>query len=631
MSNPRTLSREPRTKKSLSNLSKVSKTLFVLAPFLVAPPVTAQEVGSLVVVHRNSDLRLGAKTVAKTAHDEVRRVKEVRGDWFHLKGLETGWLRRGDVSDASREISCLYREGRYNQALPLAHQVVEMHLAATDRDHSMTAAAIHDLAKIYDAMAQYRMVDYSNAARFYRQAAEMRLAIPGGDRDPRTADSLVHWGCVRGQLGEVAEGAALCKRAWRIYQQAYGEGHPFSLRAARQYGVLLRDDGHLRQAAGIFDDLLFQRRRHTHEPAPDVAQVLQDVGVLHYLEGDYARAAKSLNDALVIYRQCLGEDRNETIGCLYDLAIVQWRMGDVNGAEQTMHSALSSRRKYLDLVFDNQSEFQQIATTEVLKGTLDAYLAIVVDLVRAREPVAPTAEQPAKQVVIDQVYQHLLQWKGAVFRRQYLARTVRDKKLWDDLTKTTQELAYLWLKSSDNDLRGVDPIADRSLEKFLLEKEIAHQSHEQLLRERKLSALTQAVNELKRVDQIADRSLEKGIARQSQEQLLRERKLSALTRGVNDPNYRTMDSFRKSLHPGAMLVDYYIYSTRTSLDRARHLDGEDRLLAFVVGSQSDISLVDLGPTARIVADIKCWKASYGASAESRSAGLTLRRTIWDPL
>ncbi len=105
------------------------------------------------------------------------------------------------ITDAHKQFSELYEQGRYQEALPFAEKALRLGKAEFGLDHPYTASFLNNLADLYRAQGRY------------------------GDAEP------------------------LHKRSLAIRKKALGPEHPAVAQVLENYAVLLRETGHPRDAA----------------------------------------------------------------------------------------------------------------------------------------------------------------------------------------------------------------------------------------------------------------------------------------------------------------------------------------------------------------------------------------------
>ena len=141
-------------------------------------------------------------------------------------------------------------------------------------------------------------------------------------------------------------------------------------------------------------------KNHPHYAAAN------NLAFLYETQGDYAEAEPRYLESLEIRKKRLGENHPAYATSLDHLAGVYHAQGDDTRAESLQGQAVAIQRSHLEATSVVQSERQQLAMSQSVRFFSDDYLAW-------------TAGQDRFST---SAYQHLLAWKGMVFRRQRLAR-----------------------------------------------------------------------------------------------------------------------------------------------------------------------------------------------------------------
>jgi tetratricopeptide (TPR) repeat protein len=72
----------------------------------------------------------------------------------------------------NQQVQTLFKQGRYQEAIPLAEKAVELARRVRDAEHSGTVASLNNLASLYSPIAQY------NTARLLRLFAVSGCSAP---------------------------------------------------------------------------------------------------------------------------------------------------------------------------------------------------------------------------------------------------------------------------------------------------------------------------------------------------------------------------------------------------------------------------------------------------------------------
>ena len=147
-------------------------------------------------------------------------------------------LRRAEELNA--EVTQLYRQGRYAEAIPRARETLAIREKALGPEHPDVAQSLNNLAGLYRAQGQY-----APAEPLYRRAlAIWEKAL--GPEHPDVATSLNHLAGLYEHQGQYAQAEPLSRRALAIREKALGPEHPNVATSLNNLGFLLASQ---RQAA----------------------------------------------------------------------------------------------------------------------------------------------------------------------------------------------------------------------------------------------------------------------------------------------------------------------------------------------------------------------------------------------
>jgi serine/threonine-protein kinase len=234
--------------------------------------------------------------------------------------------------------------GLYDQARPLLKQAV------TTR-RSLQAVAPGELSDSlgHEGELLFRVADYAAAERDYRDAIHIELARP---QDPesqaRLADSLFGLGKLLSVEGQFAEAEKDLREALKLQERLYGTSDSRVAATLKVLAVELSDGGNLNDAIPLMRSAVaMQRQLHGYEPYPDLAEVLNDMGVLLYRNGDLDEAERFYRESLAMNRKLFGGVHPEIATSLENVAMSLQDKGDLTAAEDMYRQSLAMRRELM--------------------------------------------------------------------------------------------------------------------------------------------------------------------------------------------------------------------------------------------------------------------------------------------
>jgi tetratricopeptide (TPR) repeat protein len=234
--------------------------------------------------------------------------------------------------------------GLYDQARPLLQRAVTTRRA-------LQAAAPGDLADSLGHQGEllFRVADYAAAEKDYRDAIRIESVHP---KDPNSeaqlADSLYGLGKLLAANGQYAEAEKNLRAALKLQQRLYGNSDPRVAATLKDLARELSDGGDLNAAIPLMRGAVaMQRQLRGAEPYPDLAEVLNDMGVLLWRHGDLDEAEKFYRESLAMKRKLLGDKHPEIAAGLENVAMSLQDKGDLAGAEDMYKQSLAMRRELM--------------------------------------------------------------------------------------------------------------------------------------------------------------------------------------------------------------------------------------------------------------------------------------------
>gem|GEM_PF-509401 len=505
-----------------------------------------------------------------------------------------------------------YALGNYVAAEPLLREAREtLEKLGRDRD-PVFAASLNNLAVLYEALG-----DYDRAEPLLRQVVNMRVPRPETlDVDPDEDgwnNSAGKYTALMGEfnvavalhmenvtaeapkeadlreLSQYLNNLALLYRArgdnpqaetlirqslGLLLKQENGEKSPECAVSLSNLAAVYQAQGDLDQAKVLLDCVVHIRKQTPSDPK--YATAINNLGALEFRRGNLPRAAECWGQALELRRKLLGEGNPNTVSSLAGMALLADRQGQPAQAAELWDQVLDRAANNLQLAAAIQSERQQLLLRQAQRGYLDEYLAL-----SARSNLPP-----------EQVYRHVLAWKGAVAVQQQRLRDLRRvsasqnggqvAKLYQRLSETNRQLGLLTFNSA---------------------------AHE------RADAARQEIDRLSmRKDEL-------------------ERQLAELGGKLAPPlNTASPADIQKLLPEKTVLLDLIEYAA-TAADAKSTKAGERRLGAFAIRKGQPIAFRDLGPAAPVEVLVDRLRQVWlrGKRAGDSDPAAELRKLIWTPL
>jgi tetratricopeptide (TPR) repeat protein len=189
--------------------------------------------------------------------------------------------------------------------------------------------------------------EFDAGEKAFQEAIRIESARPA-DRQSQIelANSLYGLGTLLAQNGRNAEGEKNLRTALALQEAIYGKTNPAVARTLKDLARAVADDGNLNTAIPMMQRAVaMQRAMRGDEPHPDLAEVLNDMGLLLEERGDSDAAEKLYRESLAMNRRLLGEKHPEIANGLENVAMAMSDRGDLEGAEALYRQSIQMRRE----------------------------------------------------------------------------------------------------------------------------------------------------------------------------------------------------------------------------------------------------------------------------------------------
>jgi eukaryotic-like serine/threonine-protein kinase len=236
-----------------------------------------------------------------------------------------------DLTDLS---ATLLRQGRYQEALPLAEEGLTLRRSFHGDGHTAVAHSLHTLATLLMYVGELQ-----RAEETAREALAMRRKLLG-DVHSEAAATLNQLGLILSQQGRGDEAEAAFREQLAINRATLGDLHPYVGLSLNQIGVLLARAGDNAGAAAHHEEALAILRPVLGDEHPHVLAALHNLGVVLLNQGDLDDAERTLRESLELRRKALGDEHPDMAGGHSIMGHILDRKGDPDAAEASFRTAL---------------------------------------------------------------------------------------------------------------------------------------------------------------------------------------------------------------------------------------------------------------------------------------------------
>ncbi len=244
-------------------------------------------------------------------------------------------------NELNKQVIRAYQEHRYEEAIFIAKQALDLVKRTFGEEHPKTAVAYNNLADLYRVTGRY-----AAAERPLKMALEIRRKAMG-EEHPDTAASYSKLAALYLETGRYAEAEPLCKKALEITRTVLGEERRETAASYNNLAALYDTTARYAEAEPLYKKALEIYRKALGEEHPDTANLYNNLAWLYSVTGRYADAEPLLKKALDIYRKALGEEHPITAKSYNELAVLYDNTGRYTEAEPLYMKSLAIKRKAL--------------------------------------------------------------------------------------------------------------------------------------------------------------------------------------------------------------------------------------------------------------------------------------------
>jgi CHAT domain-containing protein/tetratricopeptide (TPR) repeat protein len=246
-----------------------------------------------------------------------------------------------DLAALRAEVSRLYNEGKFADAMPIAERYVASARQKHGEEHAEFATAISWLAYVYQARGRY-----TEAEPLYKRALAVAEKALGPDH-PGVGTMLNNLAGVYWLQGSYGAAEPLLQRSLAIREKALGPDHPNVGTGLNNLAELYRLQGRNGEAEKLSRRALSILEKALGPDHPDVAAALSVLAGLCSVQGRNEEAEPLSRRALSILEKALGPDHPLTGKALNNLATLYEVQGRISEAEPLYMRSLAIREKAL--------------------------------------------------------------------------------------------------------------------------------------------------------------------------------------------------------------------------------------------------------------------------------------------
>jgi CHAT domain-containing protein len=246
-----------------------------------------------------------------------------------------------DLARLRAEVSRLFGQGKYADAIPIAQRYFELARQRHGEDHPEFVTAITALAAGY--RAQGRLAE---AEPLYRRGLAIVTKARGPDH-PDVAQLLNDLAGLYQDQGRLAEAEPLYKRSLVIREMALGPEHISVGASLNNLANLYQAQGRLAEAEPLYRRDLAIIRKAQGNDHPAEGALLANLAALYRAQGRLAEAEPLLRRSLTLIEKAIGAEHPQVATLLNSLAGLYQDQGRLAEAEPLFRRGLAIAEKAL--------------------------------------------------------------------------------------------------------------------------------------------------------------------------------------------------------------------------------------------------------------------------------------------
>jgi tetratricopeptide (TPR) repeat protein len=241
----------------------------------------------------------------------------------------------------TQQVEHLYKEGKYNTALPLAERILAIQENILGNSHPLVAQSLNNLAALYQGQGNYQKAE----PLLLRSLAIVEKV--SGNSHPNVAITLSNLAALYLEQGSYQNAEPLLLRSLAIFENALGNSHPDVALSLNNLAGVYYKQGSYQKAEPLLLRSLAIREKVLGNSHPLVAATLSNLAGVYLEQGNYQNAEPLLLRSLVIREKVLGNSHPDVATTLNDLARMYLEQGNYQKTEPLLLRSLAIREKVL--------------------------------------------------------------------------------------------------------------------------------------------------------------------------------------------------------------------------------------------------------------------------------------------
>jgi CHAT domain-containing protein/Tfp pilus assembly protein PilF len=254
------------------------------------------------------------------------------------------------LEQLAQQEQSLERDGKYNDAIPVAEELLKLTRQAFDGDDPAVAHACLVLAKLY-----YRVANLKEAEVLCRETLRIYEKIGAESEEVASARNVlekmaIKLFCQEQELEnqrKYAEAIPLAEQVLGLTKESLGSDNLTIGLEIEILAGLYDKVGRYRPAEQLYLEALEITRKSAGLESKEAAEALKRLALIYYDMGEYGSMESRLQEELGIEKKEFGPESKEVAGTYGNLAAMYMSVGDYARAEQLLHEEMKIERQTL--------------------------------------------------------------------------------------------------------------------------------------------------------------------------------------------------------------------------------------------------------------------------------------------
>lgn len=247
--------------------------------------------------------------------------------------LSVSGLPAQSVTEINSRILELYRQKKYEEAVPLARQARELAKTEYGDTSQLYITTVESLALLYNYTSRPAL-----SIPLYKEAARL-ISRTKGENNDRYLSIQISLGMAWSDLENYNEAEPFFTRAKEISLNLYGKESPDYISSIIDLAVLYSKMDQYGKSEATFLEAQTLGKKVLGESSIEYSNILNGMGILYYSLGQYDKAEKLYLQTMAIRKKEEGENNPSYAAVQNNLAVLYAKKGDYANAEKLYRKA----------------------------------------------------------------------------------------------------------------------------------------------------------------------------------------------------------------------------------------------------------------------------------------------------